>query len=296
MLNFNYHDLDQQVVDTLDQNEMLRTFLKNALIAKIVTIAIAVLIGYILIRLSGKLLDKVLNKNNGTRGANPAKVATVTKLLYSIVKFIIVFIVVNIILDSIGINTSSLIATVGIGGIALAFGSQTIIQDFIMGIFIVIDDRIRVGDWVVAAGREGEVEQLNLRTTLVRDFNGSLHIIPNSQIKEVQNFNRGTNLAQVSFSLPYEVSLKEAKEIIDIVADKLRANNDFKGKVIEEFKFFEISSFEPIIYIVKMTAKTREGYQWAYQRAARSLVKEEMEKRNIRANKVGLENEKVQTK
>lgn len=296
MLNFNYHDLDQQVVDTLDQNEMLRTFLKNALIAKIVTIAIAVLIGYILIRLSGKLLDKVLNKNNGTRGANPAKVATVTKLLYSIVKFIIVFIMVNIILDSIGINTSSLIATAGIGGIALAFGSQTIIQDFIMGIFIVIDDRIRVGDWVVAAGREGEVEQLNLRTTLVRDFNGSLHIIPNSQIKEVQNFNRGTNLAQVSFSLPYEVSLKEAKEIIDIVADKLRANNDFKGKVIEEFKFFEISSFEPIIYIVKMTAKTREGYQWAYQRAARSLVKEEMEKRNIRANKVGLENEKIQAK
>lgn len=296
MLNFNYHDLDQQVVDTLDQNEMLRTVMKNALLAKLVTIGLAVLIGYILIRMSSKVLDKIINKDRGAMGANPAKVATITKLLYSIIKFIIVFIVVNIILDSIGINTSSLIATAGIGGIALAFGSQTIIQDFIMGIFIVIDDRIRVGDWVVAAGREGEVEQLNLRTTLVRDFNGSLHIIPNSQIKEVQNFNRGTNLAQVSFSLPYEVSLKEAKEIIDIVADKLRANNDFKGKVIEEFKFFEISSFEPIIYIVKMTAKTREGYQWAYQRAARSLVKEEMEKRNIRANKVGLENEKVQTK
>lgn len=296
MLNFNYHDLDQQVVDTLDQNEMLRTVMKNALLAKLVTIGLAVLIGYILIRMSSKVLDKIINKDRGAMGANPAKVATITKLLYSIIKFIIVFIVVNIILDSIGINTSSLIATAGIGGIALAFGSQTIIQDFIMGIFIVIDDRIRVGDWVVAAGREGEVEQLNLRTTLVRDFNGSLHIIPNSQIKEVQNFNRASNLAQVSFSLPYEVSLKEAKEIIDIVADKLRANNDFKGKVIEEFKFFEISSFEPIIYIVKMTAKTREGYQWAYQRAARSLVKEEMEKRNIRANKVGLENEKVQTK
>ena len=296
MLNFNYHDLDQQVVDTLDQNEMLRTVMKNALIAKLITIGIAVLIGYILIRMSGKVLDKIINKDRGAMGANPAKVATITKLLYSIIKFIIVFIVVNIILDSIGINTSSLIATAGIGGIALAFGSQTIIQDFIMGIFIVIDDRIRVGDWVVAAGREGEVEQLNLRTTLVRDFNGSLHIIPNSQIKEVQNFNRGTNLAQVSFSLPYEVSLKEAKEIIDTVADKLRANNDFKGKVIEEFKFFEISSFEPLIYIVKMTAKTREGYQWAYQRAARSLVKEEMEKRNIRANKVGLENEKIQAK
>ena len=296
MDNFNYQDFDQQVIDTLEQNKMLREVMKNALIAKLVTIGLAVLIGYILIRMSSKLLDKIINKDRGTRGANPAKVATITKLLYSIIKFIIVFIVINIILDSIGINTSSLIATAGIGGIALAFGSQTVIQDFIMGIFIVIDDRIRVGDWVVAAGREGEVEQLNLRTTLVRDFNGSLHIIPNSQIKEVQNFNRGTNLAQVSFSLPYEVSLNEAKEIIDTVADKLRTNDDFKGKVIEEFKFFEISSFEPIIYIVKMTAKTREGYQWAYQRAARSLVKEEMEKRGIRANKVGIENEKIQAK
>lgn len=296
MFNFDYQDFDQQVIDTLDQNQMLRTFMKNALIAKLVTIAIAVLIGYILIRMSKKLLDKILNKNDGTRGANPAKVATITKLLYSIIKFIIIFIVVNIILDSVGINTSSLIATAGIGGIAIAFGSQTIIQDFIMGIFIVIDDRIRVGDWVIAAGREGEVEQLNLRTTLVRDFNGSLHIIPNSQIKEVQNFNRGNNLAQVTFSLPYEVSLKEAKEIIDTVADKLRDNPDFKGKVIEEFKFFEVSSFEPIIYVVKMIATTKDGYQWAYQRAARSLVKEEMEKRNIRANKVGLENEKIQIK
>ena len=296
MFNFDYQDFDQQVIDTLDQNQMLRTFMKNAIIAKFVTISIAILIGYILIRMSSKLLEKLLNKNNGVRGTNPAKVDTITKLLYSIVKFIIVFIVVNIILDSIGINTSSLIATAGIGGIALAFGSQTIIQDFIMGIFIVIDDRIRVGDWVIAAGREGEVEQLNLRTTLVRDFNGSLHIIPNSQIKEVQNFNRGNNKAQVSFSLPYEVSLAEAKEIIEIVADKLRDNPDFKGKIIDEFKFFEISSFDPLIYVVKMIGTTKDGYQWAYQRAARSLVKEEMEKRNIRANKVGLENEKIQVK
>lgn len=296
MFNFDYQDFDQQVIDTLDQNQMLRTFMKNALIAKFVTIAIAVLIGYILIRLSAKLLDKVLNKNAGPRGANPAKVATITKLLYSIIKFIIIFIVVNIILDSVGINTSSLIATAGIGGIALAFGSQTIIQDFIMGIFIVIDDRIRVGDWVIAAGREGEVEQLNLRTTLVRDFNGSLHIIPNSQIKEVQNFNRGNNLAQVTFSLPYEVSLKEAKDIIETVSEKLRDYPDFKGKVVEKFKFFEVSSFEAIVYVVKMTAKTKDGYQWAYQRAARALVKEEMEKRNIRAMKVELENEKIQVK
>ena len=289
-------NLENQVLKDLNKNQMIRGLIKNVLISRLITIGLAILIGFILIRLAKKGLNKVLNKNQTSKVGNTAKVETISKLLYSIIKFSIIFIVTNIILDSVGINTSSLIATAGIGGIAIAFGSQTIIQDFIMGIFIVIDDRIRVGDWVIAAGCEGTVEKLNLRTTLIRDFNGSVHIIPNSQIKNVQNFNRGYNLAQVTFSLPYDVSLKEAKEIISDVASKLSHDHDFKGKIIEGFKFFEITSFEPVVYLVKMTATTKEGYQWAYQRAARSLVKEEMEKRNIRTNKVELKNEKIQAK
>lgn len=289
-------NLENQVLKDLNKNQMMRGIIKNVLISRLITIGLAILIGLILIRLAKKGLNKVLNKNQTSKVGNTAKVETISKLLYSIIKFSIIFIVTNIILDSVGINTSSLIATAGIGGIAIAFGSQTIIQDFIMGIFIVIDDRIRVGDWVIAAGCEGTVEKLSLRTTLIRDFNGSVHIIPNSQIKNVQNFNRGYNLAQVIFSLPYDVSLKEAKEIISAVASKLGHDHDFKGKIIEGFKFFEITSFEPVVYLVKMTATTKEGYQWAYQRAARSLVKEEMEKRNIRTNKVELKNEKIQAK
>lgn len=289
-------NFDNLVIENLEENKMIKDLMKNAIIAKLVTIALAIIAGYILIKLAGKGLEKLLTKNKDTRVTNAAKVKTVSRLFYSIIKFVVIFIVVNIILDSVGINTSSLIATAGIGGIAIAFGSQTVIQDFIMGIFILIDDRIRVGDWVIAAGCEGEVEQLNLRTTVIRDFNGSVHIIPNSQIASVQNFNRGNNLAQVTFSLPYEVSLKEAKEIIDSVADKLKTDPNFEGKITKGFEFFEISSFETFSYLVKMTATTKEGYQWMYQRAARALVKEEMEKRNIRTMKVELENEKIQVK
>ena len=289
-------NFDNLVIENLEENKMIKDLMKNAIIAKLVTIALVIIAGYILIKLAGKGLEKLLTKNKDTRVTNAAKVKTVSRLLYSIIKFVVIFIVVNIILDSVGINTSSLIATAGIGGIAIAFGSQTVIQDFIMGIFILIDDRIRVGDWVIAAGCEGEVEQLNLRTTVIRDFNGSVHIIPNSQITSVQNFNRGNNLAQVTFSLPYEVSLKEAKEIIDSVAEKLKTDPNFEGKITKRVEFFEISSFETFSYLVKMTATTKEGYQWMYQRAARALVKEEMEKRNIRTMKVELENEKIQVK
>lgn len=286
-------NFDDLFIENLEGNKMIKDLMKNAIIAKLVTIGLAIIAGYILIKLAGKGLEKLLTKNKDTRVTNAAKVKTVSRLLYSIIKFVVIFIVVNIILDSVGINTSSLIATAGIGGIAIAFGSQTVIQDFIMGIFILIDDRIRVGDWVIAAGCEGEVEQLNLRTTVIRDFNGSVHIIPNSQIASVQNFNRGNNLAQVTFSLPYEVSLKEAKEIIDSVAEKLKTDPNFEGKITKGFEFFEISSFETFSYLVKMTATTKEGYQWMYQRAARALIKEEMEKRNIKASKAGIENEKI---
>lgn len=121
-------NFDNLVIENLEENNMIKDLMKNAIIAKLVTIALAIIAGYILIKLAGKGLEKLLTKNKDTRVTNAAKVKTVSRLLYSIIKFVVIFIVVNIILDSVGINTSSLIATAGIGGIAIAFGSQTVIK------------------------------------------------------------------------------------------------------------------------------------------------------------------------
>ena len=260
-------------------------FRSNDLIRNLVSIAIALILGFIVLKASKKIIERLLH-NKKTGKVSKSKLRTISILIYSIIKVIVIFIVITIVLDKVGINTSSIIATAGIGGIAIAFGSQTIIQDFIKGIFIVLDDQIRVGDWIIAAGAEGEVEELNLRNTHIRDFDGSLHIIPNSQISNVQNYNRGNNIAQVYYRLSYEVTLDEAKDIADTVAKKIEADADTKKDVIANFTFFEVNSFDPHSYVVRITAETTEGMVWAVQRKARELIKEEMEKRNLRASLV----------
>lgn len=278
-------NIDDQVIGTLEQNETLRDLLRNDLIRNLVSIAIALILGFIVLKASKKIIERLLH-NKKTGKVSKSKLRTISSLIYSIIKVIVIFIVITIVLDKVGINTSSIIATAGIGGIAIAFGSQTIIQDFIKGIFIVLDDQIRVGDWIIAAGAEGEVEELNLRNTHIRDFDGSLHIIPNSQISNVQNYNRGNNIAQVYYRLSYEVTLDEAKDIADTVAKKIEADADTKKDVIANFTFFEVNSFDPHSYVVRITAETTEGMVWAVQRKARELIKEEMEKRNLRASLV----------
>ena len=287
---------NEQIADTLEKTPFISELVKNQLILKITSTLIMVLIGFIFLKVARKLIDKLIESERSGRIANKSKIKTAGNLLYSIIKTIVVFIVLIGILDGLGINTSALIATAGVGGLAIAFASQSIISDFIKGAFIILDDKIRVGEWIQTASAEGEVEELNLRTTKIRDFNGSVHIIPNSQIEKVQNFNRGSAKSDVAFRLSYDTDLSVAKEIIDKVSKELKTS-EYKKDFIEDFSFFEINSFDEFSYKVRMIAVVKAGSQWAIARKARELIKLEMEKRGIKASLVGYEtNEKIQSR
>lgn len=283
---------NEQIAETLEKTPFISEIVKNPLILKLLSAVICIIVGFILLAIVRKLIDRLLESEKASKLANKAKLRTLGNIFYSIIKFIVIFFIITGILDIFGINTSALIATAGIGGIAVAFASQSVIADFIRGIFIILDDKIRVGDWVYTASAEGDVTEVNLRTTKIKDFNGSIHIIPNSQIEKVQNFNRGPQMADVTFRLSYETDLKDAKAIIDTVAAKLK-EGEFKDSFVEDFSFFEINSFDEFSYKVRMTAIVEEGLQWAIGRKARELVKLEMEKRGIKASLVGYENEEV---
>ena len=284
---------NEQIADTLEKTPFISELVKNQLVLKLTSTLIMILIGLVFLKIARKLIDKLIESERSGKIANKSKIKTAGNLLYSIIKTIVVFVVLIGILDGLGINTSALIATAGVGGLAIAFASQSIISDFIKGAFIIIDDKIRVGEWIQTASAEGEVEELNLRATKIRDFNGSIHIIPNSQIEKVQNFNRGTAKSDVSFRLSYDTDLKEAKEIIEKVSKELK-NSEYKKDFIEDFSFFEINSFDEFSYKVRMLAEVKAGSQWAIARKARELIKLEMEKRGIKASLVGYEtNEKI---
>lgn len=283
------------MIDQIEDTQVIRDLMKNRIIFVLVAIAIIFVASKIILKVLKKLVNKLIEgKAVQESSLNQNKVNTISNAIYSVIRVVIIFIAITLILDVFGINTSTLIATAGVGGVALALGTQTVIEDFIKGILIIVDDKIRVGEWIKVAGIEGEVEELDFRVTKVRDFNGSLHIIPNSQISSVQNFNRGEMIADTTFSVSYDTPLDEIKDMIDDVSMKLANKEENKGLFIERFKIFEINSLEAFSYKVRITAKVKDGEQWQIGRQAREMIKYEMEKRKIKSALVEYEkNEEV---
>lgn len=275
------------MIEQIENQEMIRELMKNKLIYGAISIILVVLVSKIILNLLRKVIDKFLGGRVVKKSdVNKNKISTISKALYSVIRIVIIFIAITMILDIFGINTSTLIATAGVGGVAIALGTQTLIADFIKGIFIILDDKIRVGEWIMAAGVEGEVEALDFRVTKVRDFDGSLHIIPNSEITTVRNFNRGFMASEATFSVSYDTSLEEVKDMVEKISNELSQMEEYKKVFKEKFEIFEIKDLNEFSYKVRIIARVRAGLQWEISRKARILIKREMEERNIKSSLV----------
>ncbi|WP_058989554.1 mechanosensitive ion channel family protein [Anaerococcus rubeinfantis] len=266
------------------KSSFLPDFMRNKLAINIISVLIVLVLCFVSLKLVHKIIRKFLNSNKNKLKRNPAKLETLSRIFYSVIRIIIIFIAITMILDIFGINTSSLIATAGIGGIAIALGAQTLIADFVKGVLIIFDDKLRVGEWVACSGVEGTVEEVNLRITKIRDYNGSLHIIPNSNITNVQNYNRGAQKSEAYFCVSNDTKLEDVKEMIEAVSQKIKSMPKYKKAFIEDLSFFEITEFKDFSYKVRVTSLVKIGTQWEISRKVRELIKIEMEKRNIKSS------------
>ena len=266
------------------KSSFLPDFMRNKLTINIISVLIVLVLCFVALKLVHKIIRKFFNTNKNKLKRNPAKLETLSRIFYSVIRIIIIFIAITMILDIFGINTSSLIATAGIGGIAIALGAQTLIADFVKGVLIIFDDKLRVGEWVACSGVEGTVEEVNLRITKIRDYNGSLHIIPNSNITNVQNYNRGAQKSEAYFCVSNDTKLEDVKEMIEAVSQKIKSMPKYKKAFIEDLSFFEIAEFKDFSYTVRVTSLVKIGIQWEISRKVRELIKIEMEKRNIKSS------------
>lgn len=254
---------------------------KASIIKDLILVVIVIVLGKLLLEVISRIIKKAFDDKMDQDGYRKVRIETLSKNLYSVVKFILGFIIVMIILDMIGVNTRSIIATAGIGGVAIAFGAQTLVKDIVTGTIIIVDDTFRVGDWIKAAGVEGTVETLGMRHTKIRDYDGSLHTIPNSQITNVQNLNSGPIKFECNIYLSYEVSYQELEEIVINVREKLKTNKDLAKYILEDVRLFGIMEMNEKSYVAKTTGIAMPGYQWALAREERKIIIEEIYQRNL---------------
>lgn len=247
----------------------------------IIIILIILVLSKILLEAMSHFINKAFSNKMDEDGYRKVRIETLSKNLYTVIRFIVGFIIVMIVMDMLGINTRSIIATAGIGGVAIAFGAQTLVKDIVTGVIIIIDDTFRVGDWIIAGGVEGTVETLGMRHTKIRDYDGSLHTIPNSQITNVQNLNSGPIKFECNIYLSYDVPYEEALDIVNSVSKKLKEEEDLSEYIVEDVSLFGIMEIRESSYVAKTTAVAVPGYQWVLARRERKLIIDEIYHRDL---------------
>lgn len=246
---------------------------------KLIMIFIIFIIMNILTKFISRIIDRSLkNKRISHLYSSDKRANTLGQILKKIVKYLLYFVWAVMSLEMFGINTGSILATAGIGGIAIGFGAQSLVKDIITGFFILLEDQYSVGDYIKVGSFEGTVEELGLRVTKLRDFNGELHIIPNGNVTTVTNRNRGAMRALVVISISYEENIDRALKIIESVCSEIQKNN---SNVVDGPTILGVTSLSAYSVDITIVAKTKAMEQWAVEREIRKKVKEAFDKENI---------------
>jgi moderate conductance mechanosensitive channel len=208
---------------------------------------------------------------------------TIGAVLRSVVTIVIWSIAVLTVLEALGINLAPLIAGAGIVGIALGFGAQSLVRDFLSGIFMLIEDQFGVGDVIDAGVASGAVEGVSLRTTRLRDDDGVVWHIPNGTITRVGNKSQQWSRALVDVEVAYESDIGAATDVIRQVADNLWHDPDFATMVLAEPSVLGVESLAPGGVVIRVVARTRPQEQWRVARELRLRVKGALDAAGIAA-------------
>lgn len=185
------------------------------------------------------------------------------------------------ILGYFGINLTPLLAGAGVLGVALAFGSQSLVRDFLSGMFIILENQYRVGDLVELDGATGTVEHVSIRTTVVRATDGSVHFIPNGNLTHTINKSVGYSKLNLAITVSPKTDVDKLIGLINQIGLKLAEDEKFKQKIIKAPHFLNISSFNNKAIEIKISGKTKPSAQWSVSGELRKRLLSEFKKHKI---------------
>lgn len=245
---------------------------KLNLFGKIIFALVVILIGAIII----KAVKKVLFMRLKVPGKIPAaKLETIQSVIFNITKVLVIFIGLMIILEAFGINTNSLIATAGIGGVAIGFGAQYIVRDYISGMVILGEDQYRVGELVKINGYEGYVEEVGLRLTKLRDFDGSLHIIQNGNISVVTNQARHPMMVRTEIYVDKTLDPERVNMALERALERINGEG-YKKDVVTKFINQGICNMTDFDAVYSLYGFVKPETQWRMDRIIREIAIEEL--------------------
>jgi small conductance mechanosensitive channel len=246
-------------------------------------IVLVVVIAFITIKLLYRLIDKLEARIAARSGAFDSaletgrRLTTVRNLLKHLVFIAIWGIGAMIILRELGVDIGPIIAGAGIMGLAVSFGAQNLVRDIISGFFMIMEDQVRVGDVAVVNGTGGTVEEINFRTIVIRDIEGTVHVFPNGTVTQLANRSKGWARYVVDINVSYKEDPDRVANVLKRVGEELAKDPLFGGFILDPIQILGVDNFGPNGYLIKSMIKTLPLKQWDVGRELRKRIKNKFE-------------------
>ncbi|MGO9307183.1 MAG: mechanosensitive ion channel family protein [Candidatus Korobacteraceae bacterium] len=267
------HVLDSWSDDTFD-------FVRHQ-VPRIVAVLIIAFILTRLLRVAARHLSNLSSSQGLPSAVRSQQLRTLSSVIHSVGLFIIMFVAALQILPLLGINMGPLLASAGIAGVAVGFGAQTLVRDFINGFFILVENQYDIGDTIKIAGVQGTVEAMTIRRTVLRDGDGTVHNVPSSEIKVVSNLTRDWSQLAMNISVAYSADGDRVIKLLQEVGDELAGDPAYSAMILAkpEVPGIEKVSGDTVDYL--MLVKTKPGAQDSVRRELRRRIKASFEKNKI---------------
>ena len=203
-------------------------------------------------------------KRFDTQGENPerlARIRTMFSVGRSLAYFLVLSLALLMILQTLDINITPLIAGAGIAGLAISLGAQTLIKDFIGGMLILLENQYNVGDTILVGDQTGEVVRITLRATYLRDLEGRLRLVPNGDIRSLSNLSSGWARAVVDFSIPYDADMQVVSAALESAAEQAQADPEVAPDLLEKPQVVGWTGHQDWTIQARLMARTKPGCQ-----------------------------------
>jgi small conductance mechanosensitive channel len=207
---------------------------------------------------------------------------TLGRILQKSLSIVVLGMAALMILRELDVDITPVLTGAGIVGLAVGFGAQTLVRDVISGFFLIVEDQVRVGDSAVVNGQGGLVEQVNLRTIVLRDESGAVHIFPNGEVKTLANMSKDFAYYVVTVALAYDADIDGAVDAMQKAAAGMMNDGGFRPHILEPLDVYGVDSFEQGQLIIKARIKTVPQKQWLVGRELRKRILQAFAQRGIR--------------
>ena len=256
------------------------TQVPSIIILTLIFIGLLRLLNYIVKKLNKAAKRRVhLNENIDDAEGNK-RIETLSGIILGVGKIFLWTIFVLIMLSKFNINIGPILASAGIVGLAVGFGAQELVRDFISGFFILLEDQIRTGDVAIINGTTGTVEKIEMRTTTLRDASGVVHIFQNGKINSLSNMTKGWSAIVVDIGVAYKEDTDHVNEIMKQVGDELMKDAAWQS-ILMGVDLWGVDSFGDSSVILKVKLTTKSGQQWAASREFRRRIKKAFDAQHI---------------